>query len=103
MTLLTISLLALITFITRYLFLERRLPLRLGPHLKHILSYSAPAVLTAIFAPILLVHDHQLNLSLSNNYLWGGATAILAASKTGNVYWTIGVGTTAFLVVGSLL
>ena len=68
MTLLTILLLALITFITRYLFLERRLPLRLGPHLKQILSYSAPAVLTAIFAPILLVHDHQLNLSLSNNF-----------------------------------
>ena len=42
MTLLTILLLALITFITRYLFLERRLPLRLGPHLKQIRAIVPP-------------------------------------------------------------
>ena len=102
MTLLTILLLALITFVTRYLFLGRRLPLRLGPNLRQILSFSAPAVMAAIFAPILLIHDDQLNLSLSNNYLWGGVIAILAAHRTSNVYWTIGAGTTAFLVAGSL-
>ena len=44
MILLTIVLLACITFGTRYLFLEGRLPIRLGPNLKHLLSYSGPAV-----------------------------------------------------------
>ena len=103
MTILTLALLALITFTTRYLFLEQRLPLRLGPNLRLFLSFSAPAVLTAIFFPILLVHDHQMNIFLSNNYLWGGASAILTAYRTANVYWTILVGTTAFLVSGSFL
>ena len=101
MTLVTIGLLALITFTTRYLFLEGKLPLRLGPNVKQLLSFSAPAVLTAIFAPILFVHDQQLDLSYSNEYIWGGLAAIMAAYKTHSVYWTIGVGTGAFLLGGN--
>ena len=40
MTMLTILLLACITFATRYLFLEGRLPIRLGANVKHLLSFS---------------------------------------------------------------
>ena len=66
MTLMTISLLAVITFTTRYLFLEGKLPLRLGPNVKQLLSFSAPAVLTAIFVPILFIHEQQLDISPTN-------------------------------------
>ena len=38
----------------RYLFLEGKLPLKLSENAKTLLSYSAPAVLTAIAAPIVL-------------------------------------------------
>ena len=67
MTVLTILLLACITFGTRYLFLEGRLPVRLGSNIKQFLSYSGPAVLTAITMPILFVHKQQLDTAVSNS------------------------------------
>lgn len=100
MTLMTILLLACITFTTRYLFLDGRLPIRLGPNVRHLLSYSGPAVLTAIAAPILLVHQQQLDLASDNAYLWGALMAIVVAHRTGSVYWTIGLGMLIFMVVG---
>jgi branched-subunit amino acid transport protein len=100
-TILTIFLLAGITFGTRYLFLEGRLPVRLGSNIKQFLSYSGPAVLTAITMPILFVHQHQLDTTLSNPYLWGALAAIAAAYKTANIYWTVGLGTLAFAAVNS--
>ena len=103
MTLLTILLLACITFGTRYFFLEGKLPVRLGPNLHLLLSYSGPSVLAAILAPILLVRNDQLFLSSSNPYLWGAAAAITAAYKTGNVYWTIGAGMLVFIASGQLV
>jgi branched-subunit amino acid transport protein len=100
MTLMTILLLACITFTTRYLFLEGRLPIRLGPNVRHLLSYSGPAVLTAIAAPILIVHQQQLDLASDNAYVWGALMAIVVAHKTGSVYWTIGLGMLIFMLVG---
>ncbi len=102
MIILTILLLACITFGTRYLFLEGHLPVRLGSNIKHLLSYSGPAVLTAITMPILFVHQQQLDTSVSNPYLWGALAAIAAAYKTANIYWTVGLGVLAFVVVRSL-
>ena len=95
----TIFLLACITFGTRYLFLEGRLPIRLGPNIKQLLSYSGPAVLTAITAPILFVHDQQLDVSVGNPYFWGAVAAVVAAHKTRSVYWTIGLGMLLYTLV----
>ncbi|MDG1165575.1 MAG: AzlD domain-containing protein [Porticoccaceae bacterium] len=100
MTLLTIFLLACITFGTRYLFLEGRLPIRLGPNLKYLLSFSGPAVLTAITTPILFVHNHELDTAVSNPYLWGAVVSVAAAYKTRSVYWTISLGILVFGIVG---
>ena len=102
MTVLTILLLACITFGTRYLFLEGRLPVRLGSNIKLFLSYSGPAVLTAITMPILFVHKQQLDTAVSNPYLWGALAAILAAYKTANIYWTVGLGILAFAAASSV-
>ena len=102
MTVLTILLLAGITFGTRYLFLEGRLPVRLGSNIKQFLSYSGPAVLTAITMPILFVHKNQLDTALDNPYLWGAFAAIAAAYKTANIYWTVGLGMLAFAAVNGL-
>lgn len=102
MTLFTIVLLALITFTTRYLFLEGRLPLHLGFKVRQFLSYSGPAILTAICMPIIFIKEHQLNLVLSNPYLGGATMAIFAAWKTGNIYWTVGTGTLVFMAYGGL-
>jgi branched-subunit amino acid transport protein len=103
MTIVTILLLACVTFGTRYLFLIKRLPIRLGPNMRLLLSFSGPGVLAAILAPILLVRGGQLQLTLANPYLWGGAAAIAAAWKTGNIYWTIGAGMLVFIGVGQIV
>ena len=79
---------------------RRSLPIRLGPNVRHLLSYSGPAVLTAIAAPILLVHQQQLDLASDNAYLWGALMAIVVAHRTGSVYWTIGLGMLIFMLVG---
>ena len=100
-TVVTILLLASITFMTRYLFLEEKLPLRLGPNISQLLSFSGPAVLTAIFIPILFFNNNEIDISVSNAYLWGGVGAIVVAYKTKNTYWTIGFGGILFIVASS--
>lgn len=96
---LTILALTAITFSTRYLFLEKHLPLRMGPNLKRALSFSGPAVLSAITAPILMVHEGQLNTELTNPFLWGGLAAIITARLSANVYATMIVGGACFIAV----
>tara|TARA_B100001142_G_C14312253_1_gene647090 strand:+ start:1454 stop:1771 length:318 start_codon:yes stop_codon:yes gene_type:complete len=100
LTLITILSVAFITFMTRYLFLEEKLPLRLGPNITQLLSFSGPAVLTAIFIPILFFNNNSIDISISNAYLWGGVGAITTAYKTKNVYWTIACGGILFIGVG---
>ncbi len=96
-----IFLLALIIFTSRYLFLEGRLPVRLGANARDFLRFSGPAVLTAICMPIILVKDSELNLALNNPYLGAAIVAIVAAWKTSNIYWTVGLGTVVFILYGS--
>jgi len=53
------------------------------------LSFSAPAVLTAIWVPIIFVREGQLAISLSNPYLISATVAVIIAAKTANVYLTL--------------
>ncbi len=79
---------ASLVFISRYLFLEPELPVSLSKNTKQFLSYSAPAVLTAILAPIVFVQENELSITLDNNYLIGAAIACLLAYFTGNTLLT---------------
>lgn len=97
MTFITIFLLAVIIFTSRYLFLEGRLPVRLGANARDLLSFSGPAVLTAICTPIIFVKDNELNMALSNPYLGAAVVAIATAWKTANIYWTVGLGMLVFI------
>jgi branched-subunit amino acid transport protein len=81
-------LMAVVVFISRYLFLEPRLPLRLGPRALHFLHYTGPAVLTAIWAPIVFVRQDQLALGLDNPYLVAAVCATLLALTTRNILLT---------------
>ena len=99
MTLLTIALLACITFFSRYLFLAPKLPLRINAKVAHFLSFSAPAVLTAIWVPIIFVKDNSLNSSLTNPYLLAATVAVLVAYKSQSVYLTLGTSMTVFALL----
>jgi len=86
---LTIVSMAALVFISRYLFLEPRLPLRLNDNLQKVLAYAAPAVLTAIITPIVWISDHQISLSIDNSYLVGTIFACLLAYFTRNTLLTV--------------
>ena len=96
---LTLGLMAMIIFVSRYLFLEPKLPIKLNEKTLQFLSYAAPAVLTAIAAPIVLVHKHSLHLSMSNNYLIGAVIACLLAYFTRNTLLTVLVSMGVFFFV----
>ena len=102
MAILSIILLAAITFFTRYLFLEGKLPLRLSENAQTLLSYSAPAVLTAIAAPIVFIRDQQLEANLNNPYLIAAFLAVLVAYFTRSIYWTVFLGMAVALVLTGL-
>ena len=99
MTLLTIALLACITFFSRYLFLHPKLPLRIGAKVTHLLSFSAPAVLTAIWVPIIFIKDNNFNTSLTNPYLLAATVAVIASYKSKNIYLTLGTSITVFIML----
>lgn len=103
MTLLTIILLACITFFSRYLFLAPKLPLRIGASMTHLLSFSAPAVLTAIWVPIIFIKDNHFNDSLTNPYLLAATVAVITAHKSKSVYLTLGVSMIVFVLLKFLL
>ena len=102
MAIISIILLAAITFFTRYLFPEGKLPLRLSENAQTLLSYSAPAVLTAIAAPIVFIRDQQLEANLNNPYLIAAFLAVLVAHLTRSIYWTVFIGMAVALVLTGL-
>lgn len=99
MTLITILLLALITFTSRYLFIHPKLPIKLGPKMVSLLSFSAPAVLTAIWVPIIFIRDGNLDMSFSNPYLISASVAIITAAKTKNIYLTLAFSMVVFVLL----
>ena len=88
MSWLTLLAIAALVFISRYLFLEPRLPIRLGPRVLHFLHYTGPAVLTAIWAPIVFHREGGLAIELSNPYLISAVFAIALAYFSRNVLLT---------------
>ena len=79
---LTIAAMFAVVFASRYIFLEPRLPIKLGRRTQRFLSFTAPAVMTAIWAPIVFIHNEQLTLLLFNPYLIGAFVTAFVAFKT---------------------
>jgi len=103
MTIVTILLMALITFTTRYLFIHPKMPIRLGEKMFTFLSFSAPAVLTAIWVPIIFIREEKLDTSLTNPYLIAASVAIVISVKSKNIYFTLFVSVSVFATSKLLL
>ncbi len=99
MIMLSILLMTVLVFTSRYLFLEPKLPLRLGARTQRVLSYASPAVLTAIWAPIVFIPEGELGLSLGNPFLLAAIIAAAIAYITKNVLLTTIISMVAFLVL----
>tara|TARA_Y100001956_G_C4098744_1_gene176563 strand:- start:162 stop:470 length:309 start_codon:yes stop_codon:yes gene_type:complete len=99
MVMLSILAMTLLVFTSRYLFVEPKLPLKLNPQAQRLLSYSSPAVLTAIWAPIVFMPEQELWIAVDNPYLIGAVVAAAIAWKTGNVLLTTIVSMVLFLML----
>jgi len=88
MILLSIFAMAGLVFFSRYLFLEPKLPLKLNNTTQRLLAYSSPAILTAIWAPIVFIQDDKLSISVTNPYLLGALFSVIMVWKTKSVLWT---------------
>ncbi|KLV10606.1 MULTISPECIES: AzlD domain-containing protein [Photobacterium] len=99
MIFLTIIALTAVVFLSRYLFLEPSLPLKMGANAQRFLSYASPAVLTAIWGPIVFMPKGELVLSDNAPYLLAATFAILLAWKTKNVLATVLTSMGIFLVL----
>lgn len=70
MIMLSILLMTLLVFTSRYLFLEPKLPLKLGTRTQKILNYASPAVLTAIWAPIVFIPEGNSVSAYKTRFYW---------------------------------
>ncbi|GDY25532.1 MULTISPECIES: AzlD domain-containing protein [unclassified Agarivorans] len=96
---LSIFAMAAIVFASRYLFLEPKIPLRLSKTALQFLSYSAPAVLTSIFAPIVFIREEELSIGLDNPYLLCAILATILAVSTRNALITTVISMAVFFVI----
>ena len=103
MSWLTLLAMAALVFFSRYLLLEPRLPIRLGPRVLHFLHYTSPAVLTAIWAPIVFTPQGKLDVSLHNPYLLAAAAATVLAVLTRRVLLTTVASMALFFVLRATL
>ncbi|EKT57568.1 AzlD domain-containing protein [Providencia sneebia] len=83
--------LTIIVFCLRYVFLIPQLPVRLPLFIRQALSYSAPCLLTAICAPVILLEGKELREFPDNPYLWGALFCVVVASLVKNMLITVGL------------
>lgn len=94
---------AALVFGSRFLLMEPWLPLKLSETVQQVLSFSAPAVLTAIAAPIVFIREDQFNLSVDNHYLIAGIIVVFLALMTRSTLLTVVLGMVSFLALRHLL
>ena len=87
---------ALVTFGIRYTLIAFSDRIDLPEILKDSLKFIAPAVLTAITVPAVLMPTGDLNISFENPYLISGGLALVVGIFSKNVLVTILVGLLAF-------
>jgi branched-subunit amino acid transport protein len=82
----------LATYLIRLSFIAVEGRVRLPPWFRTALQFVPAAMLSALIAPDLLMHDGALYLSPYNARLVAGLVAIVVAARTRSVGWTIASG-----------
>ena len=93
----------LITLLLRSSFLLLPESVRLPPLLRRALRFVPAAVLTAIYAPELMVQAGAMHLSLDNARLLAGLVAIAVAWRFRRTFLTILAGMVALHVFGAMI
>lgn len=94
---------AAITFTCRYLFFAKSLPYQLGPRMQKVLSYTAPSVLTAMWAPIVfLSHKETTSSFVQSPFLLAGLATIILSYKVKNTLVVVIAGMAIFSAISYL-
>ena len=89
-----------ITFSCRYLFLSRLVSFELSPRIKRALSFTAPAVLTAMWMPIVFLGHKSSEVDFLNSpFLYAGLFTVLLSLKIKNTLAVVFIGMCAFVVL----
>ena len=88
-----------VTYLIRLSFIVFIPPERLPDWFRRGLRYVPPAVLAALIAPDLLLHDGTLHLAFTNHRLLAGSIAALVAWRTRNTWLTIVSGLISFVLL----
>lgn len=99
MTYMIILVLTLVVFLSRYLFLEPKVPLRLNNGMQRFLSYAGPAMLSAIWGPIVFLPHGELRLSDNLPYILGAIFAVIIARITKNILFTTFISIVFFMLI----
>jgi branched-subunit amino acid transport protein len=99
----TIAGMAIVTYVLRASFLLLPPSVETPPLLKRALRFVPAAILTAIWAPELLLHNQVLFLSLDNEKLLAGVVAIAVAWRWRMTSATIAAGLAALHLFDRLL
>ena len=100
---LLIFLMALVTFVPRYLPFALAGRLKISGTMERALGFVPIAVLTAIVAQTALVQDGSIDLSLGNHHAIATLAAFVVAVWTRHLFATIGVGLVVFGVLRVLV
>lgn len=100
---LLIASMAIATMVTRIPALVTLSRRKLPAGVERALRYVPPAVLAAIIAPMALLREGQLQLSLENASLGASLVAVLVAWRTRSLLLTIVLGMVAFLLWRAIL
>jgi branched-subunit amino acid transport protein len=94
-----IGLMALVTYLPRYLPLALAGRVSVPPLLENALNFVPIAVLSAIVAQAALIRGGELDVSLGNYHALSALAALVAAVVTRHLFLTIGTGLVCFLVL----
>lgn len=90
-------------------YLPRALPLAVLAQMKipegfiRWLRFVPVAVLAALLAPELLLREGAFDLSLQNQFLLAAVPCFLVAVKTKNLFFTVGVGLAAAILLQAVM
>ncbi len=100
---LLIALMALVTFLPRYLPFALAGRVRIAPWLEHALGFVPIAVLTAIIAQASLIRDGAMSLEWGNYHALAALVAFAVSLLTRHLFLTIVCGLAAFVLLKLLV
>ena len=96
---LLIALMAVVTYLPRYLPFALAGKMRLPPMLEQALGFVPIAVLTAIIAQAALVRGGEVDISLGNLHALAAIVAFMAALRWKKLFVTITAGLLCFVIL----